>query len=123
MVHVTIDMNLPENQNPKPELEENEFIEVFLVPLADLYAECKRLETEGFVTRHRAADDERRVRVRVTAAGLDLKGPVMAVQREVASQLSLTADEALLLRTLAHRLRGDAPHSHATPPPLPKESP
>ena len=48
MVHVTIDMNLPENQDPKPELEENEFIEVFLVPLADLYAECKRLETEGY---------------------------------------------------------------------------
>ncbi|RYP05765.1 hypothetical protein DL764_003582 [Monosporascus ibericus] len=48
MVHVTIDMNLPENQDLKPELEENEFIEVFLVPLTKLYEECKKLEAEGY---------------------------------------------------------------------------
>lgn len=47
MVHVSIDMSLPENQNLKPELEENEFIEVFYVPLHQLWDECKRLETEG----------------------------------------------------------------------------
>ncbi|KAK7751126.1 ADP-ribose diphosphatase [Diatrype stigma] len=48
MVHVTIDMSLPENQELRPELEENEFIEVFLVPLAKLWEECKRLEAEGY---------------------------------------------------------------------------
>ncbi|KAL8641372.1 MAG: hypothetical protein Q9228_001803 [Teloschistes exilis] len=48
MVHVTIDMSLPENQNLKPELEENEFIEVFSLPLRDLYAGCKRFEEEGY---------------------------------------------------------------------------
>lgn len=48
MVHVVIDMSLPENQNPQPELEEDEFIEVFLVPLTNLYGECKRLEAEGY---------------------------------------------------------------------------
>ncbi|KAL8793003.1 MAG: hypothetical protein Q9195_004407 [Heterodermia aff. obscurata] len=48
MVHVTVDMSLPENQNLKPELEENEFIEVFSTPLKDLYAECKRFESEGY---------------------------------------------------------------------------
>ncbi|KAI2634935.1 MutT/nudix family protein [Hypomontagnella submonticulosa] len=48
MVHVTVDMSLPENQNPQPELEEDEFIEVFLVPLTNLYNECKRLEAEGY---------------------------------------------------------------------------
>ncbi|KAI1496622.1 NUDIX hydrolase domain-like protein [Biscogniauxia marginata] len=48
MVHVTVDMSLPENQNLKPELEEDEFIEVFLVSLANLYDECKRLEAEGY---------------------------------------------------------------------------
>lgn len=47
MVHVSIDMNLPENQNLKPELEENEFIEVFHVPVDRLWDECKRLEAEG----------------------------------------------------------------------------
>ncbi len=48
MVHVTVDMTLPENQNLKPELEDNEFIEVFSLPLQKLYAECKRLEAEGY---------------------------------------------------------------------------
>ncbi|KAL2053718.1 hypothetical protein ABVK25_006022 [Lepraria finkii] len=48
MVHVTVDMFLPENQNLKPELEENEFIEVFSTPLKDLYAECRKLESEGY---------------------------------------------------------------------------
>jgi hypothetical protein len=47
MVHVKIDTSLPENQNLKPELEENEFIEVFYVKLTDLWAECKKLEAEG----------------------------------------------------------------------------
>ena len=48
MVHVTVDMSLPENRNPRPQLEENEFIEVFSLPLRDVYSRCKRLEDEGF---------------------------------------------------------------------------
>jgi hypothetical protein len=50
MVHVTIDMSDPANQpqNLKPELEDNEFIEVFMVPLANLWEACKELEKEGF---------------------------------------------------------------------------
>lgn len=48
MVHVTVDMSHPDNQNPKPELEDNEFIEVFTLKLADLWAGCKRLESEGY---------------------------------------------------------------------------
>jgi ADP-ribose pyrophosphatase len=48
MIHVSIDLSRPENQNPKPELEENEFIEVFTLPLKDLYEECKKLEEQGY---------------------------------------------------------------------------
>lgn len=48
MVHVTIDMSNPENQNLKPELEENEFIEVFTVKLTDLWEQCKSLEKDGY---------------------------------------------------------------------------
>ncbi len=48
MVHVTIDMSNPANQNLKPELEENEFIEVFTLPMKGLFAECARLEKEGY---------------------------------------------------------------------------
>ncbi|KAK2807916.1 hypothetical protein FQN50_005158 [Emmonsiellopsis sp. PD_5] len=48
MVHVRVDMTLPANQNPQPQLEDNEFIECFSIPLATLYAELKRLEGEGY---------------------------------------------------------------------------
>lgn len=48
MVHVRVDMSLPENQNPKPQLEENEFIECFSVPLASLFEQMKKLEEEGY---------------------------------------------------------------------------
>lgn len=48
MVHIRVDMNMPENQNPQPELEENEFIECFTVPLSTLFEETKRLEAEGY---------------------------------------------------------------------------
>lgn len=41
-------MTLPENQDPKPSLEDDEFIESFTTPLATLYAECKRLEAAGY---------------------------------------------------------------------------
>lgn len=48
MIHVNIDMEKVENQNPKPQLEEGEFIECFTVPLRDLYEECRKLHSEGY---------------------------------------------------------------------------
>jgi len=58
MVHVTVDMTLPANQdcNLQPELEENEFIEVFRVKLADLWGECIRLEAQGYAIDARIAN-------------------------------------------------------------------
>ncbi|KAL1841052.1 hypothetical protein VTJ49DRAFT_7436 [Mycothermus thermophilus] len=56
MVHVTVDMNRPENQDPRPQLEENEFIEVFLVRLADLWDECIKLEAQGYAIDARIAN-------------------------------------------------------------------
>lgn len=47
MVHMTVDMSLPENQNPQPQLEDDEFIEVFTAPLEGLWELCKKLEAEG----------------------------------------------------------------------------
>jgi ADP-ribose pyrophosphatase len=48
MVYVQVDMSLPENQNPKPCLEDNEFIECFTLPVSELSAELQRLESEGY---------------------------------------------------------------------------
>ena len=56
MVHVSVDMTLPENQDLKPELEENEFIEVFLVRLTDLWAELEKLEAAGYAIDARIAN-------------------------------------------------------------------
>ncbi|KAK4186418.1 NUDIX hydrolase domain-like protein [Podospora australis] len=56
MVHVSVDMSLPQNQNLEPELEENEFIEVFTVRLVDLWKECIRLEKEGYAIDARIAN-------------------------------------------------------------------
>jgi ADP-ribose pyrophosphatase len=65
MVHVSIDASHPSNQPAalRPELEENEFIEVFSVPLKSLWTECRRLESEGY-----AID----VRVGTLAEGLEI---------------------------------------------------
>lgn len=48
MVYVQVDMTLPDNQSPKPDLEDNEFIECFTVPVSQLYAELQKLESEGY---------------------------------------------------------------------------
>jgi ADP-ribose pyrophosphatase len=48
MVHVRVDLSLPENQDPKPQLEDNEFIECLTLPLSTLFSELKRLEAEGY---------------------------------------------------------------------------
>lgn len=48
MVHVSVDMEDPRNQNPQAQLEEGEFIEVFTLPIKELWEACKRWEGEGF---------------------------------------------------------------------------
>lgn len=48
MIHVTVDLSRPENQDPKPDLEDNEFIETFSVPIKDLWDICRVFEQEGY---------------------------------------------------------------------------
>lgn len=48
MVTVKIDLSDERNQNPKAHLEENEFIEVFSIPIKSLYRDLARLSEEGF---------------------------------------------------------------------------
>lgn len=48
-----VDLSLPENQEPRPQLEEDEFIESFTVPMASLFSELKRLESEGYAVETR----------------------------------------------------------------------
>ncbi|KAI0424208.1 NUDIX domain-containing protein [Xylaria sp. FL1042] len=48
MIQIKVDAEKEENKNPKPQLEDGEFIECFWVPFKDLHKECRRLETQGF---------------------------------------------------------------------------
>ena len=48
MIFVTVDMDDPRNQNPKAELEENEYIETFTIPLNKLWEELAELDRQGF---------------------------------------------------------------------------
>jgi ADP-ribose pyrophosphatase len=55
MIHVTVDLSNPANQSPQPELEENEFIETFTVPLKDLWNQCKEFASDGYAIDARVA--------------------------------------------------------------------
>lgn len=46
MIPLTIDLTDPSNLTPKPELEENEFIETFSLPLSTLWDDLKRMNRE-----------------------------------------------------------------------------
>ncbi|KAG7703649.1 hypothetical protein KL933_004875 [Ogataea haglerorum] len=48
IVTASIDMADPRNQNPQPELEENEFIEIFTLPLATFYESLEELGKQGY---------------------------------------------------------------------------
>lgn len=48
MVHVKVDLGDERNKNPKPQLEEGEFIECFSVPLTSFWYEIQKLEAAGY---------------------------------------------------------------------------
>ena len=64
----------------------------------------KRLETTGFITRTRQAEDERSVVVGLTDAGRALEERAATVQREVSDATGMTDDEIAALRATLRRL-------------------
>lgn len=69
----------------------------------------KRLEARGLVERRRDEDDERQVRIRLTAEGRALKGKAQAIPLAAATGTGLSKQgaEALRLELLALRERLD----------------
>jgi ADP-ribose pyrophosphatase len=55
MMFVDVDMADPRNRDPKPELEEGEYITCFSLPLATLWEDLTRLDEEGFAIDARVA--------------------------------------------------------------------
>jgi DNA-binding MarR family transcriptional regulator len=68
----------------------------------------KRLTAAGLVTRHRRADDERSVSVRLTEAGRALQTPACAISAQMIDALALSTDEFAelkgQLRTITDRV-------------------
>jgi MarR family transcriptional regulator, organic hydroperoxide resistance regulator len=62
----------------------------------------KRLTAAGLVTRHRRADDERSVSIRLTDAGRALEGPACSVSADMIAALAMDKDEFVALRSLLH---------------------
>ena len=58
----------------------------------------KRLTAAGLVTRHRRADDERSVSVRLTEKGRSLRGPACAISAEMIDAIDLDKAEFAELR-------------------------
>jgi DNA-binding MarR family transcriptional regulator len=65
----------------------------------------KRMEAAGLIHRARAADDERRVVISLTAAGLKLREGAAAVPRHIACATQCSLDEIAELRQRLHTLR------------------
>jgi MarR family transcriptional regulator, organic hydroperoxide resistance regulator len=66
----------------------------------------KRIEAAGFVVRSRSAADERRVEIRLTDTGRDLRAAACRIPAEMAAATGLSLDEVGALRDLLRRLNG-----------------
>lgn len=64
----------------------------------------KKLETKGYVTRTRCSTDERKVIISLTEKGAELKERALEVPGNVSRCVELDSDEAVLLRSLLHKL-------------------
>ncbi|WP_420408979.1 MarR family winged helix-turn-helix transcriptional regulator [Hoeflea sp.] len=66
----------------------------------------KRLEAQGLVVRNRDTEDERKVRVRLTAAGRKLEQDTSHIPSCVAKAFGLNIEEFVQLHEMLGRLRG-----------------
>lgn len=64
----------------------------------------KRLESAGYVTRERSADDERRVEIVLTAAGKRLQTKVSCIPERLMALSQMSPDELVSLRDAVLRL-------------------
>ena len=66
----------------------------------------KKLESHGYITRERSADDERCVKVRPTEAGWDLRNKLQDVPASVGCTVKLDEQEARTLYLLLYKVIG-----------------
>jgi DNA-binding MarR family transcriptional regulator len=64
----------------------------------------KKLETKGYITRHRSAEDERNVIIKLTEDGEALKKKAVCIPEKMQGCVHLTRDEAFELYRLLHKV-------------------
>jgi DNA-binding MarR family transcriptional regulator len=75
----------------------------------------KRLTAAGLVTRHRRADDERSVSIRLTEAGRVLEAPACSISAEMIGALAMNAAEFAQLKTQLRVITRQLGESAAAP--------
>jgi DNA-binding MarR family transcriptional regulator len=86
------------------ELTVSELGEDLLLDSGTLTPLLKKLEAKGYVSRHRAAVDERRVLVKATDEGMKLRDRALNVPFEISKCVNLEQDDIAELRDLLDRL-------------------
>ncbi|MGW0247515.1 MarR family winged helix-turn-helix transcriptional regulator [Nocardia goodfellowii] len=64
----------------------------------------KRLQTAGLVQRHRSTADERRVEIRLTGTGREMRAQARDIPNEMAEAVGLSLDEFVALRDTLRRM-------------------
>lgn len=67
----------------------------------------KKLESNGFISRTRSAEDERNLIVTITKKGESLKDKAIAIPLKLASCLSLSFEETKTLYCLLYKMLGE----------------
>ncbi len=66
----------------------------------------KKLESKGFVKRHRSESDERNLIITITDKGMDLREEALKVPEEMGCCVKLTPEESNQLYTLLYKILG-----------------
>ncbi|MBQ9029409.1 MarR family transcriptional regulator [Candidatus Saccharibacteria bacterium] len=64
----------------------------------------KKLEAKGYITRNRAAKDERNLEVTVTEKGLKLREKALSIPESIAKCINLSEKEAETLYKITHKI-------------------
>jgi DNA-binding MarR family transcriptional regulator len=68
------------------------------------YTVIKKLESKGYITRHRSKEDERNLLIKITPEGEALKERATAVPAQMGKCFDLDPEEAKLLYNLMYKL-------------------
>lgn len=90
----------------KKELNVKELGKCLYLDSGTLTPLLKKLESKGFVTRHRSESDERNLMITITDKGMALREEAVNVPKEIGSCISLEPEEEKELYRLLYKVLG-----------------